>query len=172
MKESNMTRADFVTSIILIAFGVAVLIMSLHMPTFAARGVNPYSAPGIVPGFLGALIALLGLVLFIRSVGRKGYRLGINGRTVKEFFTAQQTRRLVITIVISVLYALVLLGRVPYPIATGIYVLAFILLFEYKWKSPARSQWKTLLFAVIVAVSTAVLVTAVFQYLFLVSLPG
>lgn len=172
MKESNMARADFVTSIILIAFGVAVLIMSLHMPTFAARGVNPYSAPGIVPGFLGALIALLGLVLFIRSIGRKGYRLGITGRTVREFFSAQQTLRLVITIVISVLYALVLLGRVAYPIATGIYVFLFIMLFEYKWKSSLKSQWKIPLFAAVVAVCTAVLVTAVFQYLFLVSLPG
>jgi len=172
MKESNMARADFVTSIVLVAFGIAVLIMSLHMPTYAARGVNPYSAPGIVPGFLGAIIALFGLILFLRSIRRKGYALGINGRTIRVFFTSQHTVRLVTTIVISVLYAMVLLGRVPYAIATGVYVLVFVVLFEYQWKTPLRSQWKVILFALIVAVGTAALVTVVFQYLFLVSLPG
>lgn len=172
MKESNMARADFLTSIVLIAFGLAVLIMSLNMPTFAAQGVNPYSAPGIVPGFLGAIIAFFGLVLFIRSIRRQGYKLGIDGSSVKGFFTAQQTLRMVITIVISVLYALVLIGRMPYAVATGLYVLAFILLFEYEWKTPVLAQWKVLLFALIVAILTAAIVTAVFQYLFLVSLPG
>lgn len=172
MKESNMARADFVTSIVLVAFGIAVLVMSLNMPTYAARGVNPYSAPGIVPGFLGAVITLFGLILFIRSVRKHGYDLGINGESVKGFLASQQTPRLIITILISILYALVLIGRMPYALATGIYVFAFILLFEYKLKTPPGRQWKILLFAFIVAVVTAVVVTAVFQYLFLVSLPG
>ncbi|WP_455383612.1 tripartite tricarboxylate transporter TctB family protein [Salinispira pacifica] len=172
MKESNMARADFLTSIFFVAFGIAVLIMSAQMPTYEARGINPYSAPGIVPGFLGAIIALFGLILFVRSILRKGHHLGINGRTIRNFFTAEQTARLFLTLVISVLYALVLVGRVPYAIATGVYCFVFVLLFEYKLRTPILQQWKTLLFALILAVATAASVTAVFQYLFLVNLPG
>lgn len=167
-----MARADFITSIMLLAFGIGVLVVSLEMPTFAARGVNPYSAPGIVPGFLGGTIAVLGAVLFVRSLLRRGHRLGIDARTVKGFFTSQQTLRLAITVVVSILYALVLLGRMPYPAATAVYVFLFIVLFEYRWKQPLRGQWKIILSALLVAVVTAGLVTLVFEYLFLVSLPG
>ncbi|HUX20219.1 MAG TPA: tripartite tricarboxylate transporter TctB family protein [Spirochaetia bacterium] len=172
MKESNMARADFITSIVLIAFGIGVLAMSVQMPGYASRGASPYSAPGLVPGFLGGIIALFGVILCVRSVRRQGYKLGITAESTKHFLTSVETVRLVITMLVSVLYAIVLLGRVLYPLATGIYVLVFVLLFEYKLKVPFAKQWKVLLFAVILAVLTAGLVTAVFQYLFLVELPG
>ncbi len=172
MKESNMPRADFITSIFLMGFGIAVLVLSSQMPTYEARGINPYSAPGIVPGFLGAIIALFGLILFIRSIMRGGHRLGIGAATVRTFFTAQQTGRLFLTLVISVLYALVLVGRIPYAIATAVYCFVFVLIFEFSFREPIVKQWKVLLFALILAVATAASVTAVFQYLFLVSLPG
>lgn len=172
MKESNMARADFLTSIFLIGFGIAVLVMSSQMPTYEARGINPYSAPGIVPGFLGAIIALFGLILFIRSIRHSGHHLNINAATVRTFLTSQQTGRLFLTLLISVLYALVLVGKVPYAVATAVYCFVFVLLFEYKIREPVAKQWKTLLFAAILAIATGAAVTAVFQYLFLVNLPG
>ena len=172
MKESSMPRADFVTSIILIVFGLAVFILSVQMPTFEEHGVNPYSVPGVVPGFLGAVIAFLGVVLFIRSILREGHRLGITGQTVKAFFTAESTKRFALTILISVIYALVLLGRTYYSVATAIYVFVFIFIFEYEWKRPFVEQWLRVLIALIIAVLVAVGVTTVFQYLFLVNLPG
>ncbi|MFD1381279.1 hypothetical protein [Fodinicurvata halophila] len=68
MKPGLLTRLDFVFSIILTAFGVAVLVESLRMTRMEGVDVNPYSLPGIVPGFLGALLALCGIILFVRSV--------------------------------------------------------------------------------------------------------
>ena len=68
MKESNMPKADFLVSIFFIILGVIVLILSFRMPRFEDLGANPYSVPGIVPGFLGAIIAILGGALFARSV--------------------------------------------------------------------------------------------------------
>jgi hypothetical protein len=172
MKESSMPRADFVTSVILIAFGIATLIISLQMPRFEEQGVNPYSVPGIVPGFLGVVIAFLGIVLFIRSIIRKGYELGLTGQTVKEFFTAESTKRFALTILISVIYALVLLGRILYSVATALYMFTFIFIFEYEWKKPFIQQWQRVLIALVIAVLVSAGVTTVFQYLFLVNLPG
>lgn len=172
MKESTMPRADFITSIILIVFGIAAFILSVQMPRFEEHGVNPYSVPGIVPGFLGVLIGFLGVVLLIRSIVRKGYKLEITGQTVKTFFTSESSKRFALTILISVIYALVLLGRTFYSIATLLYVFAFIFVFEYEWKKPFIQQWKRVLIAVIIAVLVSAGVTAVFQYLFLVNLPG
>ena len=59
MKESNMSRADFITSVVLIAFGSGVMTMSARMPRLEERGIDPFTAPGVVPFFLGAIITLL-----------------------------------------------------------------------------------------------------------------
>jgi putative tricarboxylic transport membrane protein len=172
MEERNMPKADFFTSMFFIAFGILVLVMSLQMPRLQEFGVNRFSVPGIVPGFLGAVIAFLGLVLLIRSIARKGYRLGINASTIEGFFKAETTRRLLITIGVSVVYAIGLLDRIPYPLATAIYIFSFIVIFEYRLREPLAAQWKTLLFAAAIAVLISGAVTVVFRYLFLVTLPG
>ena len=172
MEERNMPKADFVTSLFFIAFGILVLVMSLRMPRLQEFGVNRFSVPGIVPGFLGAVIAFLGLVLLIRSIARQGYRLGITGATLGSFFRAETTRRLLITIGVSVVYAVGLLDRIPYPLATAIYIFSFIVIYEYRLKEPLAAQWKRLILALAIAVMISAAVTAVFRYLFLVSLPG
>jgi hypothetical protein len=172
MEERNMPKADFITSIILIAFGIGVFVLSIQMPRFQEQGVNRFSVPGIVPGVLGVIIGVLGIVLFIRSIIRKGYRLGISGQSAKAFFSAEITKRFALTILISAAYAMGLVGRIPYSIATILYVTAFIIVFEYKWKERFRTQWKRVLMAVIIGVLVGVVVSAVFRFLFLVDLPG
>ncbi|MCD6122026.1 MAG: tripartite tricarboxylate transporter TctB family protein [Spirochaetales bacterium] len=170
MKESNMPKADFATSIFLIVFGGAILYFSIKMPRFAERHVSPYSAPGLVPGLLGIIIGSLGIILLVRSIIRKGYKLNLNSKTLKTFFTDQTTIRILYSIVVSVAFW-VLLGRIPFIVVTALYVIAFIIIFEYKRNERLCTQWKTLLSAVIVGVLTSVIVTYTFQYLFLVNLP-
>lgn len=172
MKESNMPKADFLTSIFLVAFGAAMLAMALAMPRFEAQNANPYSVPGIVPSFLGAIITVLGIVLLVRSTRQGGYRLGLNGATVRGFLSDPATRRFLLTLLVSAAYALGLLGRIPYSIATGLYVFVFIVLFEYDRSMSLAAQWKRVAIAALVALLSAAIVTAVFRYLFLVDLPG
>lgn len=166
-----MPRADFVTSILLTAFGIAIYVMSVQMPRLEDQKINPYSAPGVVPTFLGAVIGLLGFVLLVRSLLRGGHRLGVNARTLKAFFTADITRRALLTVTLSVVYALIL-GRIPYAVATGLYIFAFILTFEYRWRESFASQIKRVAIAALIAVLAAGVVAATFRYLFLVTLPG
>ena len=58
-----MIKADFVTGLAFVALGLAALAGALAMPRFEALGANPYTVPGIVPGLLGGVIAVLGAVL-------------------------------------------------------------------------------------------------------------
>ena len=171
MKESNMARADFVTSIFLTPFGLFILIVSLNMPRFEEQNVTPYSVPGILPAFLGAIITFLGLVLFIRSIRQRGYKLGIGKRAVIGFFRDQSSRRIFLTLIISLLYGLVFLGRIPFYLATGLFVFAFVLIFEYQFKESFASQRKKVLIALIMSILVSGIVTAVFRYVFLVNLP-
>jgi hypothetical protein len=172
MEERNMPRADFITSIGLIAFGIAVLVLSIQMPRFEDQGVNRFSVPGIVPGFLGSIIAVLGLVLFVRSIIRKGYRLGLDGAAVSRFFKAEITKRFALTILVSVAYGWGLIGRINYEISTAIYIFAFIVIFDVKWRRGIKTQWKKILIAAIIAVLVGGVVGTTFRRLFLVNLPG
>lgn len=171
MKESNMAKADFLMSILLIVFGITVLVKSINMPRFEEMDANPYSVPGVVPGFLGAIIGFMGLVLLIRSLIRKGYKLGITGKTVKGWAKEDSTRRLLLTLGLSMLYALVFIGLLPYAVGTILFIFAFIVVFEYKSGIPLREQKKMIWKAALTSVISGLSVWVVFRYLFLVSLP-
>lgn len=171
MQQKNMAKADLVTSIILLLFGMAILIMSIQMPRYEGLGVNPYSVPGIVPGLLGVILLVLGLVLLIRSIIRKGYQLGLSSKIVKQYFTDPSTRNFLFALILSLVYGVFLLTRIPYSLATGLYILIFILIFEYRPKANISSQKKTILYSLVEAISVSAGVTLIFRYLFLVDLP-
>ncbi len=171
MKDSNMPKADLLMSILLIVFGITILIVSIGMPHFEELDANPYSVPGVVPGFLGGIIAVMGFVLLIRSLSRKGYKLGITGRSIKEWITDESTRRLLITLGLSLIYALVFIGWLPYAVGTVLFIFAFVVVFEHKKGVPLREQKRMLFKATLTSVISGVTIWVVFRYLFLVNLP-
>ena len=166
-----MHRADFVTAIALLAFSISALVHSIQMPRLEHRNINPYTAPGIVPGLLATIIGLLALVLLVRSVRHGGFRLGVNKDSLGAWIRSDGIRRIGLTILLSVAYSLVLIGRVHYIIATAVYVFFFIVVFEWRWGESVSVQRGTILFATIQAVIAAVAIATLFQYLFLVRLP-
>ncbi|MCK5204190.1 MAG: tripartite tricarboxylate transporter TctB family protein [Desulfobacterales bacterium] len=171
MKQENMPKADFVVSILLMGFGVWVVIHSLQMPRFKELGADPMSVPGIVPGILGTVIFILSLVVFIRSLARRGYRLGLNRQTLKNFFQETSSQRMLLTIFICIGYGIFMVGSMNYYPATFIFVLVFIILFQFRASQDVSARGKMLLFAVLQALLAAGIVGAVFRYLFLVDLP-
>ena len=63
-------RTDLITAAILLAFGLAVIVHAFQMPTFTATTGSAFTAPGIVPGFHGTIIALLSIALAARTLHR------------------------------------------------------------------------------------------------------
>jgi hypothetical protein len=171
MKESNMPRADFITSIVLIVFGIGIIWSSVAMPRFEDQGGSFYDAPGMVPAIIGVLLTALSIYLLVRSVRSRGWQLGLSGKGVAAVLKDATTVRMLITIVTCVLYGLVLLRFLHFIASTLIFVFAFIMLFEYDLKQGPGSQWKKILFAAMTSVLTTGAVYGVFQYLFLVNLP-
>ncbi|OGP88991.1 MAG: hypothetical protein A2156_04925 [Deltaproteobacteria bacterium RBG_16_48_10] len=166
-----MPKADFVAAIGLTLFGLAVLVRSFEMPRFESLGVNPYSVPGIVPGLLGVIFMILGLILLLRSVNKKGYKLGLDATAVKAYLLDDSTKRFLISLFLCVVYGIFVLRRLAYPIATGLFVFFFIFIFEFRPRKSMASQKRTVLTALLEAVLVSGGVTLVFRYLFLVDLP-
>jgi hypothetical protein len=170
MTEKTMTKADFYTGLILIVFGITITVLALQMPTVTARGQSPYSAPGLVPAFLGTIITLLSGIMLVRALRRSRFQLGISKESAGGVFREVSTRRMGITILLCTLYA-VSLGKVIFPITTFLFIFVFILYFEYDLKESIKSQIRKVLFAGVLAACTSAVVTGVFQYVFLVNLP-
>lgn len=170
MTEKSMVKADLITSILLLVFGAAILLLSIQMPTMADYNQSIYSAPGVVPGFIGVMLILLSLSMLLRSIKRKAIR-EFRGKAIpKEVLTQESTRRILMTIAMCAIYAF-LLGKIWFPLATFAFIFAFILLFEYDWKAAFSTQTRKAIVAAIIGIVTTALVTLVFQKLFLVNLP-
>ncbi|MDD3981934.1 MAG: tripartite tricarboxylate transporter TctB family protein [Spirochaetia bacterium] len=170
MTEKSMVKADFVTSVIFIAMGIAILVLSIQMPTMADRNQSVYSAPGVVPGFIGIMITVLSFAMLIRSLKKKAIAEFREGAIPKGSLSQETTKRIIVTIVMCLLYAF-LLGKIWFGIPTFAFIFAFILVFEYDLKKPISAQTKKLLVAALIAVITTAAVMVVFQKLFLVNLP-
>ena len=165
-----MVKRDFITSIVLIAFSLSVIVSSYTMPRLERRGIDPFSAPGVVPGMIGIILLILALVLFIRSVRYGGYHL-LQPRAEEERVSQGAALRVGLTLALSLIYAIGLLGHVDYMIGTLLYIFVFIVLFEYRWGEPPGSQLRMFGYALLQALIASFLITIVFRKLFLVDLP-
>ncbi len=170
MTEKSMVKADFVTAVVLIVIGIAILIISIQMPTMADRNQSVFSAPGVVPGFIGVMIILLSFSMLLRSIRKRAIAELREGAIPKGSLTQESTKRILTTIVLCLLYAF-LLGKLWFGVPTFAFIFAFILIFEYDRKKPLSAQVKKLLVAALIAALTTAAVMLVFQKLFLVNLP-
>ena len=169
MQPSSMDKADLVTSLLLIGLGLGAAVESWRMPRLEELAINPYTVPGIVPGLLGAIIVLLGAILLVRALRRGGWRLDAGG--VLELLRRESARRLYLSLALTFGYAAGLVGKIPYWLATVIFVFLFITVFEWKSAAAPGQRLRSAGIALGQAIAVAVAVTLVFQYLFLVRLP-
>ncbi|MDM0043928.1 tripartite tricarboxylate transporter TctB family protein [Variovorax dokdonensis] len=159
----NAAPSDRIAGLGWIVFGALLLAESLRMDRFEGQQAALFTLPGFMPGLLGAVLMVLGLLHVLR--GRP------SGRSAAER-TGQPAERLLngralVTLVLSVGYAAGMVGHMPYALCTAIYVAAFVAIFA----APGTSIQRRLLVGAIAGVATAAAVTVVFEHLFLVRLP-
>jgi Tripartite tricarboxylate transporter TctB family len=166
-----MVKADFVTGLVLIALGVATLVESLRMPRFAHLDIEPYTVPGLVPGALGAVILLLGAILLLRAARAGGWRLATGGAVRRIWSADPGNWRLALALALCLGYAGLLVGRLPFWLATFTFVFGFVILFEWPLAVSRSDRMRRLVLALVYAMAVAAAVTLVFQHVFLVRLP-
>ncbi len=152
------------------AFGVAVLALSLRMDRLEAQHINPYTAPGLLPGLLGIVTILLGGLMALRS-WRRGGRFAGGPRLA---MSGVAMRRLALVLGLIVAYTVVLLGRgLPFWLGAAIYVTASIVLLQAPQRA-AEGRGLTLreaATALAIGLAAGWVITWVFQDAFLVRLP-
>jgi len=130
-----MAKADFVSSLVFFVLGVYMISEGLGMPG-ATGFIEEGGEPGRVPVILGAILAICATVLLVRSVTQGGYRMKA-GREVTETERRGYIRTALTACGCS-FYAVGLLGegftgwRLPYELATFLFLFAFIVGFEWE----------------------------------------
>jgi Tripartite tricarboxylate transporter TctB family len=167
----SMVKSDFVTGLVFVAIGAAVVVECLRMPRFAELNVNPYTAPGLVPGILGAIILVLGVMLFLRAARAGGWRLTERPPDATPLLADPGTRRLLLSVILCVGYAGGLIGRLPFWLATFLFMATFVVLFEWPLAADRSDRARRVLWAMLLAAAISTAVSFVFQEIFLVRLP-
>ena len=166
-------RTDLRTGFFWIALGAVIVFESWRMDRLAQQGAELYTAPGLWPGVIGLLIALLGGVLAWRSVRRAS----VAGWQTAEADDAilVPTSRFALATAMFFIYALLLVGRgLPFWLGTALFVTAFIFTFRCADRmsgAAAGTDRGDAILAIICGVATAVVVPLVFEQLFYVRLP-
>jgi len=114
--EEHYAAGEFLASLLLIATSIFVALESLRMPQ---RGPIPFvTSPGFFPFLLGVVLLLLSLFVLFDTTRGGGYRqLRV---WIRDILKSQKFRRLFSIVLLTGGYVL-LLGKVPFAVATMAY---------------------------------------------------
>ena len=142
----RLAGLDLAGSIAVFCFGGFVFFSGLHMCFFAATGTKVwYYSPGFFPCFVGAVLMLTSLLLTVQML-RRGARPGNIFRGAASAALRQERFRLLLAVGLFALYVFVLIGTLPFVLATFVYLAVTMILFR-KAHYPV---WKLLLISAIV----------------------
>lgn len=168
-EEPLPPRVDLCVAAVFLAAGIAVIGLALAMPTFYDRLQQIYTAPGLVPALHGSVIALLSVWLAMRSISRGALKATAAAPAAKR--EGYSNFRLAAAALLCLVFAVGMVSRLPFWLATALFVFAFIVLFEWQAGEPWSRRAKPLATAAAVAGGAAIAITLVFERLFLVRLP-
>lgn len=169
VERRRMGCADLITGCVFSGLGMAIAYTSWTMPRLEMRGVHPVTVPGLVPGILGVALAACGVIL----VGKAWPQVRREGgwRDLFAVLATAEGGRVTITIGLCLIYALVLVGLVPFWLASAVFVFAFVVIFAGRLSDEPKPLPRLMFWAAVQGVAVGWLVTLVFQYGFLVRLP-
>jgi putative tricarboxylic transport membrane protein len=146
-------------------FGAAVLAASWRMDRLESLHINPWSAPGLMPGVLGALMIVFGAALFVRALARGGAEIEP---------THASGSRVSLAVFLCFGYAAGLLGHgLPFWLTSGAFLFAAILAFRWLDRDvEARpSLGRLAASSAAIALGAALAIGLLFEQVFLVRLP-
>lgn len=167
-EDAVRARADLITAVILVGLGLVVLYFSWTMDRLEVRRIHPSTIPGLVPIILGAALTLCGGLLAIRSA--RIDTMG-TGAALLRLLLSWQSVRVTAVLGLALVYTLLLVGRLPFWLASAVFIFSFILLFETVLADRPGSLWHTLFWAAAIALVAGLGVQYVFGEIFLVRLP-
>lgn len=158
----SMSRADRISAVVFFLLGIAMLVGGYTMDRLEIRRIHPASIPGLLPMILGGLLALCAVLLYRQAAEREG----------ESFMQGGDWQRLLTAGGMCLVYAVVLVGWLPYWLATLLFVSSFTTVFSWPdGTAEPRVRALCILRALVLGGIIAGLVSYMFSEIFLVRLP-
>jgi Tripartite tricarboxylate transporter TctB family len=169
-EDTASLRSDFLSAIGWMGLGIAILIGSVTMDRLEKQGINPYTIPGLLPGLLGIAMTILGALLAARSWRPHLLASTANGAAADR----AERKRLLLVLGLCLTFGVVLVGHgLPFWLAAAIFVSTAILSLQYQQRksSGQKLSARMVVTAVAIGLGAGIIITIVFQEIFLVRLP-
>jgi len=160
----NMATADRVCAVIFCTLGLAMLIGGYTMDRLEIRQIHPLSVPGLLPMILGGALAFCAMLLWVQADGGSA-----GGR--ERLIESGSLWRLGQTVGLTLFYAIVLVGWLPFTVATAIFIASFTAVFSWTPEASAKMRMQKVLSACAFGVVAALVIGLLFEKAFLVRLP-
>jgi hypothetical protein len=174
-------RADFWFGLFWTLLGFAILVESWRMERLEQQHINPYTIPGLVPGMLGVVLAIFGIVLAVRAWRGAAPTenpleqelLGLDETPPEDDGQGRaEPWRVGLALVLCLTFAGGLVGSgLPFWLAAFVFLFTAILGFEWPDRRAAGTIPQGAIRAAIVAACASAAISFVFQEIFLVRLP-
>jgi hypothetical protein len=165
--EKPSPFADLISGGVWLALAIGIIAGSWKMDRLAHLQATVYTAPGLVPGLLGLALAIMGLLLIVRSV-----RAGAIAQAHLPRFSFYEHWRILTALALCLIFALGLLGSgLPFWLAAAIFIGAFAFIFQFEDRKAAGTLARGAVFAAAFGLICGGAIHYVFQDLFLVRLP-
>ena len=185
-------RGDVAVGIAWAMLGALIAVASWRMDRLETMHINPWSAPGLVPGFLGAMMVVFGSVLAWKSRASRtaaaarraapaattattgahaGVHAGVHAHADAGAPTLSQAPRTLLAVGLCLAFAGGLLGRgLPFVLTAAAFV--FVWIVAFRWRTwPPTGRLRGVATAAAIAIGASTVIAYLFQAVFLVRLP-
>jgi hypothetical protein len=166
-EEKSSPFADLLTGIAWLVVAAAIVVGAWHMDRLERLAATIYTAPGLVPGLLGAAIGLMSVILIVRAIGA-----GALQQIEFPRIELLEHWRLIAALVFGLVFSLVLIGRgLPFWLASAIYIAVMVFTFQFPERRAEGRLLRGGAIAAVYGVIAGLAIHHLFQDLFLVRLP-
>lgn len=162
MDNSGQKQVEIAAGVGWMALGGTFSVLALQLDRREHLGATFFTAPGFVPFVLGLVLILLGAILAIRALRGK--------LPAMPELAGSVGGRALLALGLIAIYALGLVGRVPFWAASAAFITIFVVTFA-DWPQDAGGWLKLVVKATITSAVATTVIVFVFQNIFLVRLP-
>ena len=164
--NSQGNMADRVTAAVLFLLGLAMAWGGFDMDRLEIRRIHPASIPGLVPMILGTCLMICAAFLALAKVSESD-----DDEPEQETMDRSNWADLAFAAAWSCVFAIFLVGSMPFVTASAFYIGVFAVWFLWPPKRETAGRLKMIVLVIIYAALVAAGISALFQYGFLVRLP-
>jgi hypothetical protein len=153
-------------------FGIVVVVASWRLDRLENLGINPWSIPGLLPGVVGVLIVLLAVALAWQSRHSAAPEEAAPAVADGPVAAGREWGRTLVAAALCVLFAGVSLGRgLPFVAEAATFIFLFTSVFSWsQWRADGRVL-RALATTLVTAILASLLISWLFESVFLVRLP-